>query len=37
MGMLEAKDHDKIDMVAPFMKAIIDRLCGLEHVPITLS
>lgn len=37
MGMIEAKDYDKIDMVSPFMGAIVDRLYGLDHVATTSS
>lgn len=37
MGMLETKDYDKIDMVLPFMRVIVVRLCDPDHLPIVLS
>lgn len=37
MGMLDAEDYDKIYMVSSFMGAIVNRLCGLDHTPITPS
>lgn len=37
VGMLEAKDYDVMDMVSPFIGAIIDRCCGLVDVATVTS
>lgn len=37
IGMLENRVFDKIVVVSSFIGTILDRLCELENVPITLS
>lgn len=37
MSMLGANDYGKIDVMSSFMRAIVDRLCGLDHVLVTSS
>lgn len=34
VGMIEGKDYDNLDMVFPFVGAIIDRCCGLSDAPL---
>lgn len=36
MGTLEAKDIDKIDTVSSFIKAMVNRLRGLDNLQIAL-
>lgn len=34
VGLPDAKNYEKIDMVSPSIRAIVDRLRGLDNVPI---
>lgn len=35
IGMIEARDHDCIDMVMPFIAGMVDRCCDLTEAPVT--